>query len=572
MTPSAEIVLEERTFRFMLLYRWASLAPAVLLILLSPAPADAYPRLFLALGLAMLDNLVLTVFRQRLNHLVTSRPAFIGVDLVFSAVLIALTGGWQSPYYLYALSPLLGAAFFVGMRGALAAATAFAILYLAALVVDIRWFGDSIHVGLVSTQLASFFLVASLFGYPAVLLQRLRQARDALAESHRELESLHRLALTMQSSAVTVSDVQEQILTSVTGTLGFERAMMAIADAQGRVLFGWLTHHRAQADYAPDGLFHTAEIPLHDDAGAIAQALLERQAVLVADGKPPTADPVVNSQLGLTHYAVLPMIMRDRPLGVLIVDNPDTGAAISDRDLASLAAIADQAAIVLGSTQMCIDRTRRLAVEAERNRIALDIHDAVSQSLFGTVFTLDACIKLLPEQAAVVQERLTELRSVMFNVMTEVRRSIFDLWGGDLSEKAFEAELYAYLRELAPPPTLHVSIDVSGHFDTLDRATRKQLYRLAQEALSNLVRHADATLAHVQLELRNNQACLTVEDNGRGFDLAAVLEPGTATDHLGLTAMRERARGLSGSVEIQSTPGRGTRVVVVVPQQRLRDG
>ena len=572
MTASTEPGLNDRVFRFMLLYRWGSLLPALVVLLMSAGSATENPRLFLVFGLAVLDNLALTVFLRPLNDAVTSRPAFIVIDLVFGAALIALTGGWQSPYYLYALSPLLGAALLISMRGALAAATLFGVLYLGALAADVNLFGSTVNTGQALTQFAGIFLVAGLFGYPGVLVRRLRQARDALAESHRELESLHRLALAMQSSAVSVVDVQEQILGSVTGTLGFERATLAIADPDNHVLVDWLFRRRGAGDTKPTKPFRAAEIPICSEGGIISRALVERRPLLVRDNALPTADSALDQWLDLKSYAVLPMIMRDHPVGVLVVDNPDSGRSLTDRDLASLAALANQAAMVLGSTMVCTDRTRRLTVEEERNRIALEIHDAVSQSLFGMVFTLDACAKMLPDQAATVQERLVELRGVASQVMTEVRRFIFDLWPGDLNEQTFEAGLYAYARELAPLPALHFEIDVTGCFVGIDGITRKQLYRLAQEGLSNIVRHAGATVARVHLDLGQEEVRLTVQDNGRGFDPTAVPAPGTHRPHLGLTAMRERTHLLGGSLTIDSAPGCGTRVVVVVPRPRLTHG
>jgi signal transduction histidine kinase len=106
---------------------------------------------------------------------------------------------------------------------------------------------------------------------------------------------------------------------------------------------------------------------------------------------------------------------------------------ISAEREATLTTVANQAALALGTTILCIDRARRLAVEQERNRIARDIHDTVAQSLFGIVYSLEACINMLPGQADSVRDELIELRALASGAHDEVRRSIFDMWPSSLT-------------------------------------------------------------------------------------------------------------------------------------------
>jgi signal transduction histidine kinase len=548
---------EHDVFLFLLGYRWLSLLPPLLALVLTRA-SDASPVLaFLA---ALADNAFLTIFHPRVNRMIVQLPALFAIDLIVVAALFALSGGTASPYYLYALSPLLGAAFFFQMRGALITASALTALYVAAIStapVDLLY---------ALTHVLSFFLIAVLFGYASILVRRIHRDRALLAQSHatlertnRELQSIHNLALTMQSSAVDVADVQEIILTTITNEMGFERAMMAMMDPERNVLIGWLTHYLREGAQAPSGLFHTMEIPLQPESGAVAQTVLNRKPGYVADGLPPTNVPVVNQRLKLKSYAILPLYMRDHPLGVLLVDNPGSGAPISAESMHSLELVADQAAIALGSTKLCIERAQRLAIEEERNRIAKEIHDTASQSLFGIVYTLDGCMKLLPERAAEVKVKLADLRDIAARTMNDLRHSVYDVWTGELSESEFKAELLAYLQKLGAPATLRVEIQVNGTFNGISPIVRKNILRIAEEGLANVVKHSGATRAVVTLDLLNQPPRLVVEDNGRGFQSSG---NGQSRVGFGLVSTRERAHAIGGAAQVESRPGVGTRLEV----------
>ncbi len=556
-TP-ADAAEERQVFFYLLGYRWLSLLPPFLAILLSVQ--DLPLRIIFAA--AFLDNLVLTKFHPQVNRQVIRFPALLGLDLVIVSVFLTYTGATASLFYLYALSPLLAAAFFFRLRGALFAATVFTISYgvvLATSGVVI----DLLH-GL--TQIISFFLIAFLFGYSAILVEHIRKDRALLAQTNatlertnRELASVHNLALQMQSSAVDVADIEEVILMTITNAMGFERAMLAMVDPERNALLGWLTHPHYEAAGVPAGIFHTAEVPLRRDSGAVAQTVLTREPAYVADGLPPTADPEMNRRLKLRQYAILPLYMREHALGVLIVDNPESGTPITSESMHSLKLVADQAAIALGSTKLCIERAQRLAVEEERNRIAMEIHDTATQSLFGIVYTLDGCIKRLADNPAEVQSKLVDLREVANRTMNDLRHSVYDIWSSTLTEAEFKAELEAYLVKLGAPSSLAVEIDIRGPFGALDMVVRRNLLRIAAEGLANVVKHSGATHAAVTLDLQHQPVCLVVEDNGRGFETG---DGKPTSPGIGLMSIRERAHALGAEAGITTRSGQGTRIQV----------
>ena len=557
LTRAAE---EHDVFIFLLGYRWLSLLPPLAALL---ASADPEPARLVFLS-ACADNLLLTLLHPRVNRLVLRAPVVFCVDLIVVAVFIALTGGTSSPYYLYALSPLLAAAFFFQMRGALTTATAFTIVYAAVL----GWSGAAVDWIHLLTQVSSFFLIAILFGYPSILVERIRRDRALLAQSNatlertnRELESIHNLALTMQSSATDVADVQEIILTTITNAMGFERAMLGTVDQDRNTLIGWLIHRQREGSQSPTGLFHTTEIPLRPECGVIAQTMLRQTPAYVADTLPPTIDLALNQRLSLSQYAILPLFMRDHPVGVLIVDNPDSHTPISPESMRSLEAVANQAAIALGSTKLCIERAQKLAVEEERNRIAMDIHDTATQSLFGIVYTLDGCAKMLPDCPDQVQAKLIDLGAVATRTLNDLRRSVYDIWGGGLREAEFRAELLTYLQKLSAPPSLLVEIQVEGDFDSLAGIVRKNVLRIAEEGIANVVKHSRATRATVLLDLAHRPQRLVIEDNGCGFDSS---ETGLSSKGFGMMSIRERARAIGAKVQLSDCAGEGARLEVTM--------
>ncbi len=170
----------QRVFRLLVLYRWLSLVPPLIFLFTSASPSQELG----ALLAAAFSNLLITFIPARLNHLIRRWPALIAVDLVFVAILLALTGGWRSPYYLFALSPLLASAFFFQLRGALIAAGAFTLMFAAAVWVAQAFGGLSPDPLMASLALAGFFLVAGIFGYAATLLTRVREPRPPRAGDH----------------------------------------------------------------------------------------------------------------------------------------------------------------------------------------------------------------------------------------------------------------------------------------------------------------------------------------------------------------------------------------------------
>ncbi len=560
-----------RFFLFLVVFRWASLVPGIWLLWQETAPARGIST-GLVLAVAAGNVLLISAFYRPLNRWVTRRPYLLSIDLVFVAGLLAISGGARSPYYLYALSPLLAAAFFFQLRGALFAAGLFTPLYLAAALFPSPAPLTGFDTNLLFTQLMGIWLIPVLLSYPAILLQRLAIAHTALektgeeltqqniqlVQSHRQLEIIHDLTTLLQA-APDVQSVQERVLTAVTGELGFPGAAVGLVDPGGRLLRNWQTFPQ------PAGRPSLPDLALDPESGPLVQDLLSLRPGEYQEGRALTADPAFNRSFETGSWQSFPLNLREHPVGVLLVQSP--GEPEQREHFEVLEVVAGQAAVSLGTTMLCIDRAQRLAVEEERNRIARDIHDTVAQSLFGMVFTLDACVTMLPENAEAVRQELIELHELASGVRQEVRSSIFDLWPSELNFDRFKNDLRSYVSHCCRPRPFHVEFRTIGDFEQLRPAIRRNLYRVAQEALGNAARHSGAESAQLSMEISPERVLLRVEDDGQGFDPERVLARDHDHDRFGLHGIQERVRALHGHFEVDSRPRQGTRLTVNVPLQ-----
>ncbi len=200
------------------------------------------------------------------------------------------------------------------------------------------------------------------------------------------------------------------------------------------------------------------------------------------------------------------------------------------------------------------------ASEEERQRIARELHDDTAQRLATLMLRVRA---LAMEKDAVVRaERLEELREEILETAEGVKRIARNLRPPELEEVGLATALQAHLRSVREASGLDVEADVQPVDGFLPADARLALYRVVQEALSNIIRHSGATRARLRLSVENGFVSAVIEDDGRGFAEDRVSEKGGG---LGLVGMRERASMIGGRVSIESTPGEGTRIRIDVP-------
>jgi signal transduction histidine kinase len=555
---SDELNSPRRIFNLLILYRWLSLIPPLILVLLWLSTGEGESRWGLAFVMAIILNTRVSLFARQLNRTFRAHPWLLLFDFAAVAGLIMLTDGWRSPYCLYALSPLFVAAFFFQFQGAIVGTTFFLPFYGIGLAGAMQFNDDPPSWLAIMVAIVGFYLLSSTFGFASALVFQLRATRDDLVQSHRELQVIHDLTISLQRAA-DVNEVQEGLLKAVTEALAFKGAVVGLVNQDEKVISAWRGQRHLES---PSTDNWPVEVPLSVDGGLVARSLLQRRIFRVAD-EPEEAGSWIKNHFGIKEGLIFPMLLRNHPIGVLLVDTTD-----EEHDLLrfqSLKSVANQAAVVIGTTMLCIDRAWRLAVQEERLRIAHEIHDTLSQSLFGMVYTLEGCLKLLPHKPQAVIPLLRRVHKVADAARVEVRQSILDLWPCELTSEQFVLDLENYAQQFCQADSLEIKVSVAGELTALSSRARRSLYRIAQEALSNIARHAGASEAQIYLEVSPTQAKLIIKDDGSGFDPKIALAREYDREHFGLRGMEQRASSLDGTCQFRSQPSVGSTVLVQIP-------
>jgi PAS domain S-box-containing protein len=254
----------------------------------------------------------------------------------------------------------------------------------------------------------------------------------------------------------------------------------------------------------------------------------------------------------------LPLITRGRALGaIFFCFLPD--AEPGEDEKVFLRAVADQAAVAVENARLFSEARGKAALE-ERQRLARELHDSVSQALYGIALGVETAREVLPDDPERAAEPLEYATTLAEAGMTEMRALIFELRPESLEKEG----LVAALEKQAAAVQARHGIRVDAELDRepeVSLEVKEALYRVAQEALHNTVKHARAANVKLKLEVLPEEFTLGISDDGVGFDAQNDF-PG----HLGLKSMRERATRLGGTLEVASEPGQGVRILARVPR------
>jgi two-component system, NarL family, sensor histidine kinase DegS len=205
------------------------------------------------------------------------------------------------------------------------------------------------------------------------------------------------------------------------------------------------------------------------------------------------------------------------------------------------------------------------AVSEERTRIACEIHDGLVQSLAGVNFKLDLCQQLIRKNPKASLATIKESKAQLKLAIQEARQVIFNLRPLHYDKMELIPALTNYLKSYETQSRIKADFSLTGDEQILFPRTKIFLFRIIQEALSNVQKHAKATRVSIQLEIDLELLRVTITDNGVGFDMDAVLRDPEKWDHFGIKGILERARLVGGEGHITSKKGRGTKIVVEVP-------
>ncbi len=353
---------------------------------------------------------------------------------------------------------------------------------------------------------------------------------------------------------LSVRDVLRTILTSARRLVGARYAALGIPDGAGGF-----------AEFLAEGITDeqwAAIGPLPRTHGLLAVMLCDPNPVRLANirdhpdfGWWPSAHPE------LTDFLGMPIMDGEEFVGELFLANSCEPGGFTAEDEELMRLLAAHAAIAIVNARL-YERSRELSIVEERNRIARELHDAVTQKLFSLRLTADAASALLDRDPARAAAELATVRRLAAEATDELRAIVVGQAPADLRGDGLDIALrkQAELLDRVHEPAVRYAS--CACVPVLTEARQQAVYRIAQEAMHNALRHAGASRIDMTMEPAGPNVVLEVRDDGAGFD------PGSARDagrRLGLASMRERARTAGGRLDVASEPGRGTTVRLEVP-------
>lgn len=368
---------------------------------------------------------------------------------------------------------------------------------------------------------------------------RLRTLVEGLERHAAHLRALNEAGQQI-SSSLDLKTLLPQVAGTLVRTYAFEAVHILLLDGEGRGLL----HSCNQGQALCESVIPVEPTdPASGCPGSVAAAAERGGEVVV----PQESDNTTFSKIAV------PVRAKSDLVGVLAFVAADSHP-MDDLDLYTARTLADQLAIAVENSRL-YQHAHELAAAAERQRLARDLHDAVSQTLFSVGLIAEVLPRLYERNPAQGKARLEELRQLTRGALAEMRTLLLELRPTALAE----ANLPDLLRQLAEAVTgrarVPVAVTVEGDCEELPAPTTVALYRIAQEALNNVAKHSGAAAAAVRLVCNQDSVSLVVTDDGKGFD-----PKGPGTGRLGLGIMEERASMVGALLEITSCPGAGTTI------------
>ena len=384
--------------------------------------------------------------------------------------------------------------------------------------------------------------------------QRPARRRAGARQGVRELDALYRADAVLHRS-LRLDDVLQALVEVATGLLNADKAAVVVWDPTHTRLVA-----RAAHGFRPETVAQISYAPTEGITGVV---LRTRRTVVVEDlHTDPRASrritPLTDAE-GIRSLICVPISVDGEVYG-LFNASYCTRRAFNEYDSRPFEALAQRAALAIENARL-YEQAQQAAVLEERQRLARDLHDAVTQTLFSASLIADVLPGLLDRDPAEARERLKELRTLTRGALAEMRALLLELRPGALTEVGL-GELLQHLSEACASRTGRpVALTLEGD-GVLPPHVQVALYRIAQEALGNAAKHAGAGRLILELRVGETEVALRIADDGRGFD-PTVARPG----HFGLGIMGERAAAIGARLVLDSRPGRGTEVSLVWPRR-----
>ncbi|MGD2251316.1 MAG: GAF domain-containing sensor histidine kinase [Anaerolineales bacterium] len=532
------------------------------------------PLVFVLAGWALLA-LLATLFMVHLGQIKWSGWAFAAADLGLAAATVALSGGFASPLW---WGLLVGAIYVALASGAPAALLASACGVLASVGLSTLVATEGLGFTLPgAVQVAAVFVAAAIVGWfagPARRRAREAEGRQPKVASLAQREEWDRAKalLGMAAQVKATSDLEEVF------ELGLEMAasMLHQSPAQDKLLVSALllgSDGQVQVVCARGFADTDRGAILRSDRGALGRAL-KKGATTVSDN--PSQDTGLRNLETLNSCSkaiCVPFDAGPNSSGLVLLAHPDAEyLEIENLDL--LTEIGRQVGVGLQNAQ----RYRRLEQEKEqitelqeeaRRKMARDLHDGPTQAIAAIAMQLNYARRMMARDPDAAAEELQKVEEMARNTTREMRQMLFTLRPLILESQGLVAALFQLAGKIRDTHGNDVIIEAEADAaDQLEMAVQSVLFFIAEEAINNARKHAEAEHIQVRMMFTDSELVLEIEDDGVGFNVGAVDANYEQRGSLGMVTMRERTELVNGSFHVQSTEGEGTLITVSVPFNR----
>ncbi|HMS24450.1 MAG TPA: histidine kinase [Acidimicrobiia bacterium] len=533
---STSLLLSHRVALMIVFLRWSALAMSMLTLL--PNIANYGSASIIAATLILSLNAALrTFYAVPLRGKIYERTVNIIIDCGALIVALGLTHMWSSPFLLATIPVLL----VIGLSSGFIAPVV-ATAYMVAAVTGIDNVVNENHASTQSIIQNSLYLLGSgAVGAVMRLFANEAEARSqSVVDEMRQMGHANSLLLALHDVAQTLPASLDlgEVIASTRNRFHdlYDVQYLAIVVADS-------THNTYRVELA-EGLRMGTPLSVHELPAPLAQTLGTNSTVVHAfpdDGF-----------VGCTSHARSGMYValraRGNVVGIVALEHADENK-YTKRDAALLQELSEPLALAIDNA-LWFQRLRNMGAEEERSRIARDLHDRLAQSLAYVAFELERLIEQKDSDP-----ELSELRDIVREVVGELRETLYELRATVDTDRPFHALAQEYLPRFGDRTGLDVQFETNISERILPVQIEREMWRIMQEGLNNVYKHAEASHAWVSWLLESNEVHLTIRDDGKGFS-----QDNAKKERFGLIGMRERADTIHAQLNVTSHPGEGTLI------------
>lgn len=557
------------------LLRWGLLAGVVAIVQLNPIPGLVLADLSPFLIAVVIANLIVTLLLSlRLYSLLLSAVTLV-IDVLFVLALTFVSGGVESPFFFFAVFPILVATFRFGWQIGLF--TAFVFGLDLAFHAALRW-----DAALGVAQLLESSLYLLLFLLTAAVGAALSEtvfapfsvAWTPTAATTGDPVAPDRFRLVYEmASAMSATLNYQRVLDAILdiSRLGFDDLGLRAGESVGMVLLYDKDGRLAPASYRNLVVTMDESRSIQGSKGIVGEAIGSARAII---GGAAANDPELRAFESLRQTKSLvcvPLRAGFETYGAVLFASVKRDAYHAEHaDLLTI--FCNQATIALqnaGLYQSLREERDKIINKEEqaRHKLARDLHDGPTQDVAAIAMRLNFARLLVERDPGRAKAELERLEDLAHRTVKEIRSMLFALRPIILETEGLVAALNQYADSLRESDGLPIRVEAERYQDCLDAEAEGVVFAILEEAIKNARKHAQASSIRVRLAVERDLFVAQVIDNGCGFDVQAVENNYGARGSLGMLSLRERSELVGGTLRIESAPGRGTRVTLLVPLQ-----